>query len=92
MSDGPRMGWYDSSRVGAGQDFQVDAKAGGTSGSTSMSLKLRDSFTKSQYEYESGTVKNRSSFDSRRTMRMRGPPKIILRNSQFKGKGHLKVI
>ena len=27
MSDGPRMGWYDSSRVWGGQDFQVDAKA-----------------------------------------------------------------
>ena len=27
MSDGPRMGWYDSSRVIGGQDFQVDAKA-----------------------------------------------------------------
>ena len=26
MSDGPRMGWYDSSRVRGGQDFQVDAK------------------------------------------------------------------
>ena len=27
MSDGPRMDWYDSSRVLGGQDFQVDAKA-----------------------------------------------------------------
>ena len=27
MSDGPRMGWYDSSRVLGGQDFQMDAKA-----------------------------------------------------------------
>ena len=27
MSDGPRMGWYDSSRVRGGQDFQVDSKA-----------------------------------------------------------------
>ena len=27
MSDGPRMGWYDLSRVLGGQDFQVDAKA-----------------------------------------------------------------
>ena len=27
MSDGPRMGWYDSSRVWGGQDFQVDTKA-----------------------------------------------------------------
>ena len=26
MSDGPRMGWYDSSRVRGGQDFQVDTK------------------------------------------------------------------
>ena len=26
-SDGPRMGWYDSSRVRGGQNFQVDAKA-----------------------------------------------------------------
>ena len=26
MSDGPRMGWYDSSRVLGDQDFQVDAK------------------------------------------------------------------
>ena len=26
MSDEPRMGWYDSSRVLGGQDFQVDAK------------------------------------------------------------------
>ena len=24
MSDGPNMGWYDSSRVLGGQDFQVD--------------------------------------------------------------------
>ena len=27
MSDGPRMSWYDSSRVWGGQDFLVDAKA-----------------------------------------------------------------
>ena len=27
MSDGPRMGWYDSSRVKGGQNFQVDSKA-----------------------------------------------------------------
>ena len=27
MSDGPRMGWYDSSRVEGGQNFQVDSKA-----------------------------------------------------------------
>ena len=27
MSDGPRMGWYDSSRVRGGQNFQVDSKA-----------------------------------------------------------------
>ena len=27
MSDGPRMGWYDSSRVWGGQNIQVDAKA-----------------------------------------------------------------
>ena len=27
MSDGPRVGWYDSSRVRVGQDFQVDTKA-----------------------------------------------------------------
>ena len=27
MTDGPRMGWYDSYRVGRGQNFQVDAKA-----------------------------------------------------------------
>ena len=26
-SDGPRMGWYDSSRVREGQNFQVDPKA-----------------------------------------------------------------
>ena len=26
-SDGPRMGWYDLSRVRGGQDCQVDAKA-----------------------------------------------------------------
>ena len=26
-SDGPRMGWYDSSRVRGGQNFQVDSKA-----------------------------------------------------------------
>ena len=26
MSDGPGMGWHDSSRVQQGQDFQVDAK------------------------------------------------------------------
>ena len=34
-------------------------------------------------------VKGSFSFNSRRTMRMRGPPKIILRNSQLKGKSHL---
>ena len=27
MSDGPSMGWYDSSRFRGGQDFQVDFKA-----------------------------------------------------------------
>ena len=27
MSDGPRISWYDSSRVRGGLDFQVDAKA-----------------------------------------------------------------
>ena len=27
MSDGPRIGWYDSRRVLGGQDFQVDSKA-----------------------------------------------------------------
>ena len=27
MPDGPKMGWYDSSRVLGGQDVQVDAKA-----------------------------------------------------------------
>ena len=27
MSDGPSMGWYDSSRVRGGQNFQVDSKA-----------------------------------------------------------------
>ena len=27
MSYGPRMGWYDSSRVRGGQNFQVDSKA-----------------------------------------------------------------
>ena len=27
MSDGTRMGWYDSSRVRGGQDFQVDSKS-----------------------------------------------------------------
>ena len=27
MSDGPRRGWYDSSRVCKAQDFQVDSKA-----------------------------------------------------------------
>ena len=26
MTDGPRMGWCDSSRVRGGQNFQVDAK------------------------------------------------------------------
>ena len=53
MSDGPRMGWYVSSRIWGGQDFQVDSKQEikwdyrGTSGSTSMSLKFSDSFRKS---------------------------------------------
>ena len=43
---GSMMGWYDSSRVRGGQDFQVDTEAEikwdyrGTSGSTSMSLIL----------------------------------------------------
>ena len=27
MSDGPRMGWFDSSRVRGGQNFKVDSKA-----------------------------------------------------------------
>ena len=27
MSDGPRMGWYDTSQVKGGLDFQVDAMA-----------------------------------------------------------------
>ena len=27
MSDGLRMGWYDSSRVRGGENFKVDAKA-----------------------------------------------------------------
>ena len=27
MSDGLRMGWYDSSRIRGGQDFKVDFKA-----------------------------------------------------------------
>ena len=27
MSDGTKMGWYDSSKVRGGQDSQVDAKA-----------------------------------------------------------------
>ena len=27
VSDGPKMGWYDSSRVREGQNFQVDSKA-----------------------------------------------------------------
>ena len=27
MSDEARMGWYDSSRVRGGQNFQVDSKA-----------------------------------------------------------------
>ena len=27
MSDGPKMGWYDSSRVRGSQNFQVDSKA-----------------------------------------------------------------
>ena len=26
MSDGPRMGWYDSSTVKGGHNFQVDSK------------------------------------------------------------------
>ena len=52
MSDGPRMGWLDSSRVRGGQDFQVDSKAeikldyrGDIS--TSMSLKRSDRLWKS---------------------------------------------
>ena len=36
-------------------------------------------------------VKGSFSFHSRRTMRMRGPPKTILINSQLKGRSHLKV-
>ena len=44
----------------------------GTTGSTSMSLKLCDSSMKSKYE--SGMVKGSFSFNSRRTMRMRDPP------------------
>ena len=44
---------------------------GGTSGSTSMSLKLCDSFMKSWYDYKSGRVNGSFSFNSRRTMRMR---------------------
>ena len=31
-------------------------------------------------------VKGSFSFNSKRTMRIRGPPKIILKNSQLKGK------
>ena len=63
---------------------------GGTSGSTSMSLKLCDSFLKSWYE--SGMVKTSFNFNSRRTMRMRGPPKIIIRYLQLKVKSQMKVI
>ena len=53
---------------------------GGTSGSTSMRPKLFDIFMKSWYE--SGMVKDGFSFNSRRTMRMRGPLKIF--NSKSK--------
>ena len=59
--------------------------AGGTSGSTPTILNLSD---QEELVCESGMVKGSFSFDSRRTMRMRGPPNIILRNSQ----SHLKVI
>ena len=37
-------------------------------------------------------IKGSFSFNSKRTMRMRGHPKIILRNSQLKAESHLKVI
>ena len=57
-----------------------------------MGLKLSDSFIRSYYESESAMVKGSFSSNSRRTMRMRDPPKIILRNPQLKGKSHLKVI
>ena len=53
--------------------------------------KLCDSFIE-DLVYESGMVKGSFIFNSRMTMRMRGPKKIILRNSQLKGKSNLKVI
>ena len=92
------LGWVGMTQVGSEEvrtsrwtpRQRSSGTTGGTSGSISMSLKLSDSFMKSLNE--SGMVKGSFSFNSRRTMRMRGPPKIILRNSQLKGKSHLKVI
>ena len=92
------LGWVGMTQVGSeeARNFRWTPRqrssgtTGGTSGSTSMSLKLSDSFMKSYYE--SGMVKGIFSFNSRRTMRIRGPPKIILRNSQLRAKSHLKVI
>ena len=62
---------------------------GGTSGSTSLILKLSDSFRKS-YNSMSQVCSRVVSVNSKRTMR--GPPNTILRNSQLKSKNHLKVI
>ena len=92
------LGWVGMTQVGSEEvrtsrwtpRKRSSGTTGGTSGSTSMSLKLSDSFRKSKYE--SGLVKGSFRFNLRRTMRMRGPPKIILRNSQLKGKSHFKVI
>ena len=75
------MGWYDSGRVCGGQDFQVDAKA-------EIKWDYRGDIR--EYLNESKIVLN--CFNSRRTVRMRDPPQIILRNSHLKDKSHLKVI
>ena len=61
---------------------------GGTSGSTSMCLKLSDSFKKSYYE--SGMVKGSFSFNSKRTMRMRALQKLSSETHNSKAKVILK--
>ena len=49
-----------------------------------MCLKLSDSFKKSYYE--SGMVKGSFSFNSKRTMKMRGPPKLSSETHNSKAK------
>ena len=75
------LGWVGMTQVGSEEvrtsQWTPRQRSSGTAGGTSGG---------------SGMVKASLSFNSRRTMRMRGPPKIILKNSQLKGKSHLKVI